>query len=119
MYNPNDELLDQPLKEPTQADNTEADPPILRYVITLMLFPAALFRLRMDSLTLKELIAGGLWSSLQFLVAGLLFASLRYWYNKRRKETAINVDYWVLGLQTAVELVILVGVGQLIWQQFG
>lgn len=108
-----EELLDQPIKEPTT--DTPPEMATWRYVVTLLLFPAALLRLRSEQLDFERLLVGGSFSSLQFLLAGAIFALVRWLY---LDEKGRKVGFWRLSLRTAVELVVFVGIGQLLWQLF-
>ncbi|PHI20121.1 hypothetical protein CEQ90_09205 [Lewinellaceae bacterium SD302] len=116
MYQ-NDDLLDQPL-DAGPPEESEAPQPILRYLITLVLFPAALLRLRSGSMSAEELVSGGLWSSLQFFVAGVIFTIFRFYYHRYKGVELKRKRLLGYALQTAVELVVVVGVVQLLWQYF-
>lgn len=111
----NDDLLDQPLNTGTE-EKEEEQRPVARYLITLILFPAALLRLRSGSMNAEELILGGAWSSAQFFVGGLIFTLFRFLYHRRKGTPLERKSFIAYSLQAAVELVVLVGIVQLLWQ---
>ena len=85
---------------------------IFRYIITLILFPLALLRLRSHDLNIVELLFGGLWSSLQYLLAAIVFVILRKWWLKG----ASTKTTLVIVLRTAVDFVVFVGLLQIAYQ---
>ena len=105
------DLLDQPIpvKPTEQSVPTFA---IVRYIITLILFPLALLRLRSHDMDAVALLLGGLWSSLQYLLAAVLFVVLRKWWLKSTSTTATIVVI----LRTAVDFVVFVGLLQIGYQ---
>lgn len=111
-----DELLDQPLESKAQNEAV-AKPPIFRYLITLLLFPTALLRLRTEGLSGSELVLGGIFSALQFYLAAVVFTLLRYAYLRWAGQHQKDRNFWADSLQSAVELIVAVGIAQLIWQQ--
>lgn len=113
-YSHDDEILDRPPPAPEYSRRSEPDRR-WHHLITLLLFPAALLRLRVDHLDWRGLILGGLGSSLQFLAAGLILAGLKILYAHWRNPTEKTISWWRLSLQSAVELLILVGLAQLLW----
>lgn len=113
------EPLDQPLpqSQPKPANPTWV---IIRNLITLLLFPMALLRLRVADLSPWELVKGGLFASLQYLIAACLFILLRKWWFRIRKRPQKTEYFIILLLATAVDLVIVVGIFQIIqlWWHF-
>lgn len=109
-------ILDHPLPEKKKPAKSSYYPLLLRYGITVLLFPAALLRLRSESLSAWQLLTGGLWSSTQFLLAGALLLLLKWLFLKPRTtldqppETVLSI------LKNTVDLIVFVGVLQLIWQ---
>lgn len=112
-----DEILDQPLE--TEEKTAVPEPPVFRYIVTLLLFPTALLRLRTEGLTGQELVLGGLWSAAQFFGAAAIFTLLRYAYLRWVSKSDKPRNFWVDSLQSSVELIVAVGIAQLIWQQIG
>lgn len=113
VQDPNQDLLDQPVAVPAKSESSEWAP--WRYAVTLLLFPSALVRLRVDTIDWDLLLLRGLFSSFQFLSAGALFAAVRLLYLAHKGK---EVNFFHLSLRTAVELILFVGLGQLLWQFF-
>lgn len=109
-------ILDHPLPEKEKPVKSSDYPLLLRYGITILLFPAALLRLRSEGLTASELLTGGLWSSIQFLLAGALLLLFRWLFlNSRNPADQLHGIILPL-LKNTVDLIVFVGVLQLIWQ---
>lgn len=110
------DILDQPISE-QQAPTPSPYPLLLRYVITIILFPLALLRLRSSGLASWDLLLGGLWSSLQFLIAAILFVLLRT-YLAKSKKLILDFSLLMLLLKTTVDLIVFVGILQLVYTHF-
>lgn len=113
--------MQEPLDQPIVAKVSRPSPAppgvaMLRYAVTLLLFPAALLRLRSGEMDLPSLLTGGIYSSAQFLLAGLLFVGLRLW--RRKGPVQSFQQFALITLRTSVDLVILVGVLQVLYQFF-
>ncbi|MEL6141883.1 MAG: hypothetical protein AAFU67_09725 [Bacteroidota bacterium] len=112
------DLLDQPLPGQPPPEKSVPTFTVVRYIITLLLFPLALLRLRSNNLDVIELLVGGLLSSLQYLLAAVVFVVLRKWWLKQASTSATLV----IVLRTAVDFVVFVGllqIGYQWWYGFG
>jgi hypothetical protein len=89
---------------------------LLRYGITVLLFPAALLRLRSGSLSAWQLLVSGSWSSVQFLLTAIVLLLIRYRLLKSKTLPEKPPEVVLLWLKTTVDLIVFVGVLQLIWQ---
>lgn len=110
--------LDQPLPPPSEPENDKKSEvtPLLRYGITILLFPAALLRLRSETMDALSLLKGGLLSSAQFLVAAVIFVLFRLWW--RGGKLQANSALLLQILRSATDLIILLGISQLLLQRW-
>ncbi len=110
------QLLDQPLPPSSEPENEKPSEGtrLLRYGITILLFPAALLRLRSDSIDAVTLLKGGLFSSAQFLAAAVIFVLFRLWW--RGSKLPANQAMLLQILRSATDLIILLGILQLLYQ---